>query len=110
MKSGEPSPSTPAVRTAPPSESRQPGSRTRREALAVAFAEAVAAEHTAISGAQVTGLFDAFTIPQVVELLTWISFEYAGQIPGSLIGDEPASAEGREAFAASVASRPQPSR
>jgi AhpD family alkylhydroperoxidase len=81
-----------------------------KEALAVAFAEAVAAEHTAISGAQVTGLFDAFTIPQVVELLTWISLKYAGQMLGSLIGDEPATAEGREAFAASVASQPQPSR
>jgi alkylhydroperoxidase family enzyme len=73
-----------------------------REALAVALAEAVAAEHTAISGAQVTGLFDAFTIPRVVELLTWISFGYAGQMLGSLVGGEPASAEGREAFAASV--------
>jgi alkylhydroperoxidase family enzyme len=81
-----------------------------QEALAAAFAEAVAAEHTAISDAQVTGLFDAFRIPQVVELLTWISFEYAGQMLGSLIGDEPATAEESEAFAASVASQPQPSR
>jgi alkylhydroperoxidase family enzyme len=81
-----------------------------QEALAVAFAEAVAADHTAISGAQVTGLLDAFTRPQVVELLTWISFEYAGQIFGSLIGDEPATAEEREAFAASVAGQPQPGR
>jgi hypothetical protein len=56
----------------------------------------------------VTGIFDAFTIPQVVELLTWISFEYAGQMLGSLIGDESATAEEREAFAASVASEPQP--
>jgi hypothetical protein len=56
----------------------------------------------------VTGLFDAFSIPQVVELLTWISFEYAGQMLGSLIGDEPATAEERAAFAASIASQPQP--
>jgi hypothetical protein len=41
---------------------------------------------------------------------TWISFEYAGQVLGSLIGDEPATAEDREAFAASVAGQPQPSR
>jgi AhpD family alkylhydroperoxidase len=81
-----------------------------KESLAVDFAEAVAAEYTAVSGAQVTGLFDAFTSPQVVELLTWISFEYAGQMLGSLIGDEPATAEEREAFAASVASQPQPGR
>ncbi len=81
-----------------------------KEALSAAFAEAVAAEHTAISDAQVTGLLDGFTIPQVVELLTWISFEYAGQMLGSLIGDELATAEEREAFAASVASQPQPSR
>ena len=98
------------MRAAPPSASRQPGSRTRRRPSRSPFAEAVAAEHTAISGAQVTGLFDAFTIPQVVELLTWISFEYAGQMLGSLIGDESATAEEREAFAASVASEPQPSR
>ena len=88
-------------------EARQ---QDEKKALAVAFAEAVAAERTAISGAQVTGIFDAFTIPQVVELLTWISFEYAGQMLGSLIGDESATAEEREAFAASVASEPQPSR
>ena len=81
-----------------------------KEALSAAFAEAVAAEHTAISDAQVTGLLDAFTIPQVVELLTWISFEYAGQMFGSLIGDEPATAEERAAFAASVAGQPQPGR
>jgi hypothetical protein len=88
-------------------EARQ---QDEKKALAVAFAEAVAAERTAISGAQVTGIFDAFTIPQVVELLTWISFEYAGQMLGSLIGDESTTAEEREAFAASVASEPQPSR
>jgi alkylhydroperoxidase family enzyme len=88
-------------------EARQ---QDEKKALAVAFAEAVAAERTAISGAQVAGIFDAFTIPQVVELLTWISFEYAGQMLGSLIGDESATAEEREAFAASVASQPQPSR
>lgn len=88
-------------------EARQ---QDEKKALAVAFAEAVAAERTAISGAQVTGIFDAFTIPQVVELLTWISFECAGQMLGSLIGDESATAEEREAFAASVASEPQPSR
>jgi AhpD family alkylhydroperoxidase len=81
-----------------------------REALAVAFAEAVAAGHTAVSDAQVTGLFEAFTSPQVVELLTWISFEYAGQMLGSLIGDEPATPEERQAFAASVAGQPQPGR
>jgi AhpD family alkylhydroperoxidase len=89
-----------------------PGARQQdeQEALAVAFAEAVAAEHTAVSDAQVTGLLDAFTSPQVVELLTWIAFEYAGQMLGSLIGDEPATAEEREAFAASVAGQPQPGR
>lgn len=81
----------------------------QQESLAVAFAEAVAANHTAISDAQLEVLLDEFTIPQVVELLTWISFEYAGQMLGSLIGDEPATAGEREAFAAGVASQPQPS-
>jgi hypothetical protein len=33
----------------------------------------------------------------------WISFEYAGQMFGCLIGDEPATAEEKQAFAASIA-------
>ena len=76
---------------------------TRRESLAVAFADAVAQDHTAISEAQVDVLLDEFTVPQTVELLIWISFEYAGQMFGCLIGDEPATAEQKRAFAAAVA-------
>jgi hypothetical protein len=34
----------------------------------------------------------------------WISFEYAGQMFGCLIGDEPATAEEKEAFAAAISS------
>ena len=79
-----------------------------RESLAVAFADAVAADHTAIGDAQVALLLDEFTIPQTVELLTWIVFEHAGQMLGSLIGDEPATPDEVEAFAARVASRPDP--
>jgi len=75
---------------------------TRRESLAVAFADAVAGDHTAISASQVNLLLDEFTVPQLVELLIWISFEYAGQMFGSLIGDEPATAEEKRAFAAEV--------
>lgn len=78
--------------------------QNQKESLAVAFADAVAVNHTAISSAQIEVLFDEFTIPQVVELLTWISFEYAGQMLGSLIGEEPATAKEREAFAAWQAS------
>jgi len=77
-----------------------------RESLAVAFADAVASDHNAISDAQVNLLLDAFTVPQVVELLMWISFEYAGQMFGCLIGDEPASPEEQQAFAAWIASLP----
>jgi alkylhydroperoxidase family enzyme len=76
---------------------------TRSESLAVAFADAVARDHNAISEAQVKVLLDEFTVPQVVELLMWISFEYAGQMFGCLIGDEPATAEEKDAFAASIA-------
>jgi alkylhydroperoxidase family enzyme len=72
----------------------------QRESLAVAFADAVAVDHTAITEDQVKVLYDEFTVPQIVELLTWISFEYAGQMLGSLIGDEPATADEKEAFAA----------
>jgi alkylhydroperoxidase family enzyme len=78
----------------------------RQESLAVAFADAVAEDHTAITDAQVKLLFDEFTTPQIVELLTWIAFEYAGQLFGCLIGDEPATAEQKEVFAARIASLP----
>jgi len=47
-------------------------------------------------------------VPQVVELLTWIVFEYAGQMFGALIGDEPATADERSAFEAAVAGQPRP--
>lgn len=76
---------------------------TREESLAAAFADAVAVDHTAVSDAQMNVLLGEFTVPQVVELLMWISFEYAGQMFGCLIGDEPATAEEKAAFAASIA-------
>lgn len=77
-----------------------------KESLAVAFADAVAQDHTAITDAQVKVLSQEFTTPQIVELLTWIAFEYAGQLFGCLIGDEPATADEKDAFAASIASLP----
>jgi alkylhydroperoxidase family enzyme len=76
---------------------------TRRESLAVAFADAVADEHTAITEAQVELLGDEFTTPEIVELLIWICFEYAGQMFGSLIADDPATPEEKDAFAAAIA-------
>ena len=79
-----------------------PDHATRRESLAVAFADAVASDHTAISDAQVQVLFDEFTTPEIVELLVWISFEYAGQLFGCLIADEPATEEEKYAFATSI--------
>ena len=75
----------------------------RQESLAVGFADAAARDHTVISDAQVRLLFEEFTAPQIVELLRWISFEYAGQMFGCLIADEPATAEEKQAFAASIA-------
>ena len=75
----------------------------RQESLAVAFADSAARDHTVISDAQVRLLFEEFTDPQIVELLMWISFEYAGQMFGCMIGDEPATAEETQAFAASIA-------
>ena len=74
----------------------------RRESLAVAFAQAAARDHRAISDAQVQLLSEEFTAPQIVELLMWVSFEYAGQMFGCMIGDEPASPEEKRAFAASI--------
>ena len=75
----------------------------RQESLAVAFADSAGRDHTVISDAQVRLLFEEFTDPQIVELLMWISFEYAGQMFGCLIGDEPATADEKQAFAASIA-------
>lgn len=80
----------------------------RQETLAVAFADAVAAGHSAITDAQFAVLLDEFTIPQVVELVTWIAFEHAGQMLGSLIGDEPATPDEVRAYAAWVAGQPEP--
>ena len=85
-----------------------PDHATRRESLAVAFAAAVASDHTAISDAQVRVLFDEFTLPEIVELLTWISFEFAGQLFGCLIADESATEEEKQAFAASIADHATP--
>jgi alkylhydroperoxidase family enzyme len=79
-----------------------------KESLAVAFADAVAQDHQAITDAQVEILFDQFTTPQVVELLTWISFEYAGQMLGCLIGDQAATTEEVDAFAGWIGSLPVP--
>ena len=76
--------------------------------LAVAFADAVADDHAAIGEAQVKLLFEEFTTPQVVELLTWIAFEYAGQMFGALIGDEPATEQQWAAFEAAVAGQARP--
>src|SRR6516162_11707243 len=75
----------------------------RQESLAVAFADSAARDYTVVSDGQVQLLFEEFTAAQIVELLIWISFEYAGQMFGCLIGDEPASAEEKQAFAASIA-------
>ena len=63
----------------------------------------MASDHTAISDAQVRVLFDEFTLPEIVELLTWISFEFAGQLFGCLIADESATEEEKQAFADSIA-------
>jgi alkylhydroperoxidase family enzyme len=76
---------------------------SRKESLAVAFADAAAYDHTAISDAHVKLLLDEFMVPEVVELLIWISFEYAGQMFGCLIGDERATADEKDAFAAAIA-------
>jgi alkylhydroperoxidase family enzyme len=84
-----------------------PSHAIRQESLAVAFADAVAADHTAVSAEQVDVLLHDFTVPQVVELLIWISFEYAGQMFGCLIGDEPATDSEKQAFANSITTGPR---
>ena len=68
----------------------------------LALADTVANDHTAVSEKQVNPLLDEFTVPQVVELLIRIAFECATGPFGFLIGDEPATAKPRDAFAASI--------
>jgi len=75
------------------------------EALCVAFAEEVAEDHRAITDGQVAMLVEELGTAQTVELLTFICFEYAGQMLGALMGDEPASEDEKQAFHAWVASR-----
>jgi hypothetical protein len=53
-------------------------------------------------------LLEEFTTQQTAELLTWISFGHAGQMFGAPIGDQPATADERAAFEASVAAQPRP--
>src|SRR4051794_29121239 len=79
-----------------------------RDSLAVAFADAAAMDHAAIGAGQIEVLLEEYTVPQVVELLTWIVFEHAGQMFGALIGDEPATAQERASFQAAVAGQPRP--
>jgi hypothetical protein len=74
-----------------------------RESLAVAFAEAAAMDHAAISGGQLEVLLEEFTVRQVVELLTWIVFEHAGQMFGGArdrAGTERLPGRGRRGAAA----------
>jgi alkylhydroperoxidase family enzyme len=80
---------------------------TSQESLAVEFAESVAIDYQAITDRQVEVLLEEFTAPQVVELLLWITYEYAGQMFGSLIADDPATPEEQRAFAAAIG-RPSP--
>jgi alkylhydroperoxidase family enzyme len=58
---------------------------TRGASLAVAFTDAVARDHMAISEAQVKLLRDEFTVPQIVELLMWISCKRS--VPVALAGE-----------------------
>src|SRR5215208_1902910 len=50
-------------------------------------------DHTTITDGQLDVLLEEFTVPQVVELLTWIVFEHAGEMFG--------------AFTAAVAGQPR---
>jgi alkylhydroperoxidase family enzyme len=79
-----------------------------RTSLAVGFAQMAAADHKEISDAQIQVLLDEFTVEQTVELLTYICFKFAGQMLGSLMGNEAATEQEREQFAAWVAAQPAP--
>lgn len=60
-----------------------------RTSLAVAYAEAFAADHRAIELSQIELLREHFTDPELVELVAFVSFMWAGGTFGKVLGIPP---------------------
>ena len=66
--------------------------RTRpalKTSLAVAFAEAFATDHKAIEASQIQVLSEHFTVAELVELVAFVSFMWAGGTFGKVLGIQP---------------------
>ena len=63
-----------------------------RTSLAVAYAEAFAADHRAIEASQVQMLREHFSDAELVELVAFVSFMWAGGSFGKVLGIQPAPA------------------
>jgi alkylhydroperoxidase family enzyme len=62
---------------------------TLRTSLAVAYAEAFATDHRAIEASQIEVLRQHFTDPELVELVSFVSFMWAGGTFGKVLGIQP---------------------
>ncbi|MGM9516260.1 hypothetical protein ACS5PK_18565 [Roseateles sp. DB2] len=67
---------------------------TLRTSLAVAYAEAFAADHKAIEASQIHMLREHFSDAELVELVAFVSFMWAGGSFGRVLGVQPPPAEG----------------
>lgn len=79
---------------------------SKREALAVAFAELVATDHHQIDDNTFAVLREEFTEEEIVELVSWICFKLGSNIFGALMHLEPATPEQVENYAAFAAGAP----
>lgn len=62
-----------------------------RTSLAVAYAEAFAADHRAIEASQIEMLRESFSDAELVELVAFVSFMWAGGTFGKVLGIQPAT-------------------
>jgi alkylhydroperoxidase family enzyme len=77
----------------------EPNPADRRESLAVAFAELMAEDASAITDAQFDVLREEFSEDEIVELVAFIAFiAIGGQLFGAALKLEPAPAEEVEAY------------
>lgn len=73
------------AKAGPPS----PGHADLKASLAVAFAEAFARDHRAVSEAQIRVLREHFSDAELVELVAFVSFMWAGGSFGKVLGIQP---------------------
>jgi len=62
-----------------------------REALAVAFAQLLATDHSQITAETFDLLREEFSEEEIVELVAWLCFKFAGNLFGAVMNVEPAT-------------------